>query len=273
MGGRKKNNNNNNTPIPVEISLHWRYLHQSSQYTWKQIHSMNKYQRFSKASICRHMKKPIGENEMDRRHQNKGRPPLLSPRDKRLLLRKAEELRQKYGHFTARHLKLYAGLSGKVCDETIRKVLRQARLKYCHSRKKGVLKRKDLITRRKFASKVRRRLDSNIWTEGIAFYFDGVGFAHKYNPYDQAMSPKTMTWRRPHDGLSFERTAKGSHEGTGGRVAHLLCAIAHNKGMILAEQYEGRPNWNEFAKFVREQFPNLFERSNNPRRKDVPSRW
>ena len=104
----------------------------------------------------------------------------------------------------------------------------------------------------------------NIWTEGIAFYFDGVGFAHKYNPYDQAMSPKTMTWRWPHDGLSFERTAKGSHEGTGGRVAHFLCAIAHNKGMILAEQYEGRLNGNEFAKFVREQFPNLFERSNNP---------
>ena len=42
------------------------------------------------------------------------------------------------------------------------------------------------------------------------------------NPADQARAPKTMAWRRPNEGLKYKCTAKGSHEGTGGKVAHFL---------------------------------------------------
>ena len=55
-----------------------------------------------------------------------------------------------------------------------------------------------------------------LWTEGLAFYLDGVGFTDKYNPYDQALAPRAMAWRKPADGLSFQQTAKASHEGSGG---------------------------------------------------------
>ena len=47
----------------------------------------------------------------------------------------------------------------------------------------------------------------------------------------------------------------------------MFVAIAYQKGVILAEQYEGQLNGKRFAEFVREQFPTLFERSSNARGK------
>ena len=34
--------------------------------------------------------------------------------------------------------------------------------------------------------------EENLRKDDIAFYLDGVGFQHKYNPYDEAQSTKTM---------------------------------------------------------------------------------
>ena len=118
-----------------------------------------------------------------------------------------------------------------------------------------MLSRRDLGIRFKFAKKVRKRLNPSVWTKGLSFYLDGVGFTHKYNPHDQSLAPRTMAWRKASDGLSFNQTSKGSHEGSGGRTAHFIVAIAFNKGVILAEQYEGNLNGQKFADFVREQFP------------------
>jgi hypothetical protein len=30
----------------------------------------------------------------------------------------------------------------------------------------------------------------DVWTQDIAFYLDGTGFAYKRNPLDQALTPK-----------------------------------------------------------------------------------
>ena len=46
-----------------------------------------------------------------------------------------------------------------------------------------------------------------------------------------------MAWRRPDQGLNFRFTAKRSHEGTGGNVAHFMNAIACGKVVVTAEQY------------------------------------
>ena len=66
---------------------------------------------------------------------------------------------------------------------------------------------------------------------------------------------------------SYNQTSKGSQEGSGGRTAFLFVAIAHNKGVILGEQYERHMNGHKFADFVREQFPTLFENSCNKKGK------
>ena len=130
-----------------------------------------------------------------------------------------------------------------------------------------MLSRKDLEIRLKFAKQVRKRLDPSVWTKGVSFYLDGVGFTHKYNPHDQSLAPRTMAWRKPSDGLSFNQTSKGSHEGSSGRTAHFIVAIAYSKGVILAEQYKGNLNGQKFTDFVHEQFPTLFENSSNKKGK------
>lgn len=89
-------------------------------------------------------------------------------------------------------------------------------------------------------------------------WHDVVSFIHKYNPCDQARAPRTMAWRRPNEGLKFKCTAKGSHEGTGGKVAHFFAAVAYGKGVVLCEQYHGKLNGKSFADFVREHFPRIF---------------
>jgi transposase len=250
--------------VPIAISIHWRFLHQDKGLTSTEIMAMKKYKQYSKATICRHMKKATDDETEDKRKYNKGRPPKLDSRDYRAILREAEKLRKSQGHFTVKRVKAALGINEKVCDESIRRVFRKAGMRYTHSRKKGILKRTDLPKRLKFARTCKKLNQEQLWKTGISFYFDGVGFAHKYNPFDQARAPKSMAWRRPQDGLSFSRTARGSHEGTGGRVVHFMCAMAYDKGMILAEQYLGRINGEKFAEIVRRIFPDLFRRSANP---------
>lgn len=256
--------------VSLETSIHWRYLHQDLGKTWREISEMRKhgYDRFSKATICRHMKKDINEKVLDKRKNNKGRPKLLTDRDKRLIMRQVQILRKRNVNFTARRLKINAGLSLNVSDQTIRRVLHENNMHYRHSAKKGVLSRDDLKKRLKFARKVKKHFSTGeIWSDGISFYLDGASFTHKYNPLDQAMAPKTMVWRKPNERLKFGLTAKGSHEGTGGRPAHFMVAISYGKGVTLCEQYHGRLNGQFFSDFVRNEFPKLFAKTLNPKGK------
>ena len=253
--------------VPEKVSLHWRYLHQDLGKTWREIseHKQNKtYKSYSKSTICRHMKKPIDEIVFDKRKLNKGGKRKLTDRDKRNILRQTEVLRKERGFFTTKLVKVSANISADVCDETVRRVLHGSNLRYLHSRKKGLLSRNDLRLRLNFSRKVKKLLSSDLWTKGIAFYLDGVGFTHKYNPYDQSKAPKTMAWRRKGEGLKFGNTAKGSHEGTGGQVAHFICAIGYGKGMLLAEQYHGNLSGQMFQDFIQQHFPQAFENSGNP---------
>jgi len=48
------------------------------------------------------------------------------------------------------------------------------------------------------------------WTENITFYFDGVGFAYRTNPYSEARAVSSMVWRKPAEGLDI--TTKGRKE-------------------------------------------------------------
>ena len=106
--------------------------------------------------------------------------------------------------------------------------------------------------------------EENLWKDGIAFYLDGVGFQHKYNPYDEAQSTKTMAWRKRDEGLKPNCTTKGSHVRSREKVAHFMVVIAYMKAVILCGQYERRINGKKIANFVREHFEKIFERSANP---------
>ena len=42
----------------------------------------------------------------------------------------------------------------------------------------------------KFGKTMMRDYDDNVWTDQVAFYFDGVNFTYKRNPKDQALAPR-----------------------------------------------------------------------------------
>ena len=52
----------------------------------------------------------------------------------------------------------------------------------------------------KFARTVKKTLPENFWTDGVSFCLDGISFAHKTNPRDQARSTKSMAWRKRGEG-------------------------------------------------------------------------
>ena len=116
---------------------------------------MKDHKKYSKATICRHMRRKIDDSVIDRRKYNQGRPKKLTERDKRNILRQVEILRRDYGYFTTKRLEVFAGISADVSDETVRRVLRSNGFKYTHSGKKGVLSRRDLGIRFKFTKQVR----------------------------------------------------------------------------------------------------------------------
>lgn len=207
--------------VPIDVSVHWRYLHQDHGKTWREIHSNkeNGYNKYSKATICRHMTKRIGDNVIDKRKHNKGRQRKLTDRDRRIILRQVEILRGRGEvNFTVKRIKIMAGMSHTICDESVRLVLHADGLSLRNAAKKGVLKKEDLPKRLEFAKKVLRRFENSgrvLWKTGIGFYLDGVSFTHKFNPLDQAQAPRKKIWRRKNERLSFGLTAKSNNEGVG----------------------------------------------------------
>ena len=70
-------------------------------------------------------------------------------------------------------------------------------------------------------------------------------------------------WRKKGEGLKREYTAKGKKEGSGGKMARFMVAIAHGKGIIKCHRYEGNMNAEKFSEFVRDHFPEMFQLGSN----------
>lgn len=72
-----------------------------------------------------------------------------------------------------------------VASRTTRRALNKQGYSYCQSRKKVLLTAMDLKKRTAFANKA-KGYAIDFWENGITFYLDGVGFAHKTNPCSEA---------------------------------------------------------------------------------------
>ena len=59
-------------------------------------------------------------------------------------------------------------------------------------KKEGLLTAKDKKKRLQFAREVMRLLPETFWGDGIQFYFDGVSFVYKTNPFNDASATKTI---------------------------------------------------------------------------------
>ena len=83
--------------VPLDVSIYWCYLHQDAGKTYSEISKMRSYWKYSKATICRHIKKNIGDLVVDLGKNNQGRPPKLSVRQNRNILRQTKLLQEEMG--------------------------------------------------------------------------------------------------------------------------------------------------------------------------------
>lgn len=243
-----------------DVSVHLRYLYQDKGCKLSEL--CKRYPEYPRSTIHRHMKLPIKMERGDKRKLNKGRPSLLTSRDRRNIKTAIKKLRSSQGpSFNSKRIAVEAGVN-HVCDRTVRRYLKSENYSYCHLRKKGLLSENDRKVRVEFAESV-KKVKGDLWRQGISFYLDGVSFAHKYNPRDTAKTSGSMGWRLPNEGLKV--TAKGKKEGVGSRrMANFIVAIAYKKGVVACEQYSGRINGQVFADMIEKNFSTWFECSANP---------
>ena len=257
--------NNKYKKIPLQVSVHLRYLHQDKGERLCEL--IKRYPQYSKSSIHRHSILPVGDVKKDLRHVNKGRPLKLSARDNRNIISTLNKLRETVGDFSSMDIQRESGIKKQeASNRTIRRLLRGNGYKYSQCRKKGLLLKSDLSARLKFARKC-KRLPSTFWSDGISFYLDGTGWVHKTNPCTHARTNRTRTWKKSGESLQRHCTAKGRKEGVCGKMAKFMVAISHNKGVIKCHQYEGAVNGETCKDFIEKHFKSMCENSSNPRGK------
>jgi len=113
------------------------------------------------------------------------------------------------------------------------------------------LSAEDKEKRLRFANNYKTK-GKEFWTSDVTFYFDGVGFVHRDNPYNEARTVSSMAWRKPGEGLKI--TTKERKEGSGGRMANFFVAIAHGFGVVLCQHQDWQVTGPRFADFVLENF-------------------
>ena len=219
------------------------------------------FQKFSRATLFRHAKKPLtGEQVADRRHQNKGRPRLLKPIDHRHIKRQIAVTRDQQGTFFSTDLQENCDMANTVSNSTFRRYLKRMGYGYRNSRKKGRLLPSDFVKRRKFA----RFLKSKAWSVRfyrhiISMYIDVAGFEYKTNPADHARSPRGKEWRLGSEGMKPGCTAKGSVEGK--VQLKFMVGISYDNGVVLCERIQGSWKGRDMAALVDRSFPRALELS------------
>ena len=126
------------------------------------------------------------------------------------------------------------------------------------ARKKGVLSKTDIQKRYMFARNTRREFSSDVCMKQVVSYIHGVSFICKTNPADKAKAPKGRIWRRANEGMDRGCTAKGSQEGSGGKVVKMMVAVSHGAGVVLCDQYK-KLDGSYFRDLVFREFPQMFK--------------
>ena len=112
--------------FPLDISIHWRYLHQDAGKIYLEISKTRSYWKYSKAAASIHMEKNIGDLVADLWKNNLRRPPNLSFQQKRNIFRKIKNFQEDMGDFGVKRVK--AGVSPFVREETIHRIRGKAGL-------------------------------------------------------------------------------------------------------------------------------------------------
>ena len=234
-----------------------RFLKMENKYSLGEI---AKKVKISKSSVARCLKTPekTRKNKKKTKLTNIGRPKKLSVRDRRLLKRSLNQLRDAKANFTLKELIGFSGLqSSGASYSTFYREIKTMGFKFLNARKKGLLNQSDCTKQYHFAKKCRKilKVKPNLFHSNISFYWDRVSFVFKRKPMQDATVPKGKIWRKRSEGL--QSTSKGSNDLPGGKRLHFLVAIAFNRGIVLAQDYEHMTG-KYFSDFVRKNLSTLF---------------
>ena len=248
--------------------MHIRVLHQDFGYKVSKI--KKRYPNIPIRTINYHAKLSTQDETVDHRHKNEGRPRQLTERDCRHISNTVTNLRQfDNPNFSAVKIHNVCGLQRQCSTQTIRRALKKMDFRYLNTRQKGLMNKKDHKLRVLFAKKAVKKVGADLWLKRLSFYYDGVSFYHKQNPFNDAIAPKSKIWRKPREGLTM--TCKGKKEGNNGRCAKFFVAIAYGKGVIMCEHWDPDVKFNgaNYKEFVKRHWPAALENSTNPRNKLV----
>lgn len=252
--------------VPLRSSVHIRVLHQD--YGWKVSDIWRqKYPALPRRTVAYHAKKDPADETEDLRKKNQGRPRKMSDADVRRLRRKIATLRESDDpNFTAVKLQNVCDLSF-VSTKTIHRRLKENNYQYLNTRQKGILTDDDRRKRVEFCRKCERLVGDDLWLKAISFYYDGVNFYHKNNPFSDAVAPGAKVWRQPSEGLKVTR--KGKKEGNNGKKVRMFVAMAYGKGVVMCEQFPPELTFNgiNYRQFVMDHFPRALAKSTNPTQK------
>ena len=106
------------------MSLRLRYLFQEKGVRGKEL--LKLIPEYSRTSLYRHAVKSIDSTQVgDKRKFNKGRRKKVTVREERVILREIRKLRKEFGSFAIKRLRLVSGQGNKICDETVRNLLKR----------------------------------------------------------------------------------------------------------------------------------------------------
>ena len=240
--------------VPLKVSMHIRVLFQD--YNWTVPEIRKKYPTIPTTTIRYHAKLNAVDETGDRRKSNPGRPRILKVHDIRQLSRKVKQLRTfDDANFSAVKLRNLCGLPPCSMRTVHRAMRRDLNLRFLNTRQKGILSDADRKLRVAFCKDCVRRVGDKLWLEKISFYYDGVSFYHKSNPFAEAVTTKAKIWRKPNEGLSMTR--KGKKEGNNGKKVFMFVAVAYGKGVVMCEQFDPEIKFN--GKTTGNLWQNIFQ--------------
>ena len=142
--------------VPLDVSINWCYLHQDAGKTYSEISNMRSYWKYSKATICRHMKKNIADLAVTKEYSGNATKTICSAKEKYLTTNQA--LARGDGKlFCKKRVMVKADIPPTIGEDTVRRILRKTDLKWTHFQRKGITLKNDLKLRLKFARKVYRK--------------------------------------------------------------------------------------------------------------------
>lgn len=245
--------------VRAYIMYHGEQFQPYAKTNMMKVKSLSKKCQISRSSVYRLLHEPLPKHSFPTSRKGVGgRKKKLTMRAESLLLRKIPLLRKINPNWTASDLMSMAGIED-ISLRTAQRILNRHGYHHLKARRKGILSLDDAKKRLSFAREMKRK-EPDFWQEGIAFYFDGVGFIHRRKPKGHALACRGMVWRKRGEGLQLNCTSKGQKEGYGGKQVKFFVAISYNRGIICAEQYTDL-NAASFSDFIYNKFREIFRRS------------